>query len=129
MKSISGLKRIGYSVSPISEVEWLPSKLSPESSINPEVTATDISDGAVTGGSSVQPVFTVYGRGAFDTLEQLSDDDTEVYWHLEYFDGRHYISRVPFNVMLSDPLNASMRDGVSAIVITGQKWHVRSNVF
>lgn len=128
-KSISGLKRFGYSTTKAGTITWLTGKISPESTLNPEITQTETTDGAISGGSSIAPSVILLSRTDFDTLEGFSDTDAERWWHLEMFDGREYVSRVAFNVMVSDPLSTNMRDGVSGIVITASKFHTTSNVF
>ena len=120
---------MGYSTTSSGTITWLTGKISPESTLNPEITQTETTDGALSGGSSVTPSILLLSRADFDTLEGFSDNDTERFWHLEFFDGREYVSRVPFNIMVSDPLSTNMRDGVSPIVITATKFHVASNVF
>jgi hypothetical protein len=128
-KQIAGLKRIGHSDTSGGTVTWVAGKISPDSTLNPEVTQTETTDGAISGGSGVTPEILVLSRDDFDTLEGFSDNDTEKYWHLEYFDGRVYTSKIPFNIMVSDPLETNMRDGVAAISITAQKFHIESNLF
>lgn len=128
-KSIAGLRRVGYSDTSGGTITWITGKIDPESTLNPEVTQTETTDGAISGGSSVTPEIRVLDRSDFDTLEGFSDADTEKFWHLDYFDGREYVSRVPFNIMVSDPLNTNMRDGVTPIVIQAVKFHVVSNLF
>jgi hypothetical protein len=128
-KSIAGLKRIGYSNDGIASPTWIDGKISPDSTLNPEITQTETTDGAISGGSGVTPEIHILSRASFDTLEGFSDNDTEKYWHLEYYDGRAYTSRVPFNIFVVDPLNTNMRDGVSAITITAEKFHTQSNLF
>lgn len=128
-KSIAGLRRVGYSDTSGGSITFLNGKVDPESNINPEVTQTETTDGAISGGSSVTPEIRILSREDFDTLEQFSDDDEEKFWHLEYFDGREYVSKIPFNIMVSDPLNTNMRDGVTPIVIQAVKFHIVSNLF
>ena len=128
-KSIAGLRRVGYSDTSEGSITWLNGKVDPESNINPEVTQTETTDGAISGGSSVTPEIRILSREDFDTLEQFSDDDEEKFWHLYYFDGREYVSKIPFNIMVSDPLNTNMRDGVTPIVIQAVKFHIVSNLF
>ena len=129
-KSIAGLKRIGYSDDGnIGGATWINGKISPDSTLNPEITTTETTDGAISGGSGVTPEVHILSRQDFDTLEGFSDNDTEKYWHLEYFDGRQYSSRVPFNIFVVDPLSTNMRDGVSPITITAEKFHTASNLF
>lgn len=128
-KQYAGLKRVGYSDTKGGSITFLNGKISPESDWNPEITQTETTDGAISGGSSVAPELQILSREDFDTLEGFSDNDTEKYWHLEYFDGREYVSKVPFNIMVSDPLTTNLRDGVAPITITAQKFHTESNIF
>lgn len=128
-KSIAGLKRFGYSDTKVGAITWITGKIDPESTFNPETTQTETTDGVISGGSSVTPEIRVLSRADFDTLEGFSDADTEKFWHAEYFDGREYVSRIPFNIMVSDPMNTNMRDGVTPIVIQAVKFHIASNLF
>lgn len=128
-KSIAGLKRIGYSDTSGGTITWVTGKVTADSELNPEVTTTETTSGVVSGGSSVTPSIMVLDRTNFDTLEGFSDNDVEKFWHLEFFDGREYVSRIPFNIQVTDMLLTNMRDGVSSFQIAAEQFHIVSNVF
>lgn len=128
-KQIAGLKRVGYSTTSGGTITYLTGKIASDSNINPEVTTTETTSGVISGGSSVTPSIMLLDRTDFDTLESFSDNDTERFWHLEFFDGREYVSRIPFNIQVKDMLNTNMRDGVAPIEITAEQFHIVSNVF
>lgn len=128
-KSIAGLKRMGYSDTSGGTITWITGKITPDSELNPEVTTTETTSGVLSGGSSVTPSIMVQDRTDFDILEGFSDNDTEKYWHLEFYDGREYVSRIPFNIQVTDMLSTNMRDGVSSFQISAEQFHIVSNVF
>lgn len=137
-KVYAGLKRIGYSddkapnvadIGSGTTVTWITGKVSADSGNNPEKISSDTTDGAVSGGSTVTPEWTVYNRTNFATLEGFESADTEKYWYLEYLDGRVLVSDIPFNVMVRDAQAFNKADGADAIVITAVKHGITPNIF
>ena len=137
-KAYSGLKRIGYSetkapniadIGSGTTVTWLTGKVTAESSNNPEKITSETTDGAISGGSTVTPEWSVYSREDFAALEALEDADTERYWYLEFLDGRVQVSRLPFNIMVQDSQEFNKTDGAGFITITAVKHSISPNVF
>lgn len=122
-KSYAGLNRIGYSDTINSTVTWLVGRPSPDSSFNPEATEVETTTGVIYGGSSINAEIRLLSRADYDTLEQFAQEDTEKYWHIEFVDGREYVTRVPINIMVEEDLNVNARDGVSTITMKFVKFH------
>lgn len=122
-KNYAGLKRIGFSATAAGAVTWYTGKVGAESTINPENTQTETTDGVVYGGSSVTPTVVLTSSTSYDALVTKMRADTEEFINLEYFDGRTVVTDIPTNIMVRELLNPNARDGVSPIEITFVKFH------
>lgn len=123
-KNYSGAKRIGHSATAAGAVTWLTGKLGAESTINPENTQSETTDGAIFGGSSATPTVTLLNSTNYDALVTKMRADTEEYWNVEYLDGRVVVTEIPTNIFVREMLNPNARDGVSPIEITFVKFHI-----
>lgn len=129
-RSLGGLKRVGYSDTKTGTITWLTGKPTPDSDPAPEGITTETTDGNIFGGSQIAPTLSLLDRADFDTLEGFVENGTEKFWHLEYFDGRTYVTRVAMEMSgIVDPMGTNARDGVTPITLTGNKLHTKANVF
>lgn len=123
-KAYSGLLRVGHSETKEGTVTWLNGKIGAESAINPEVTETETTVGVIHGGDSASPEIQLLSREDYDTLETLMLADTERYWHLEYIDGREYVTAVATNIMITDQMNPNARDGVTPMTLRFVRFYI-----
>lgn len=123
-KDYAGLKRVGFSATLAGAVTWLTGKIGAESTLNPENTQTDSTDGVVYGGSSANPTIVLLDSADYASLVTKMRADTEEFWNFEFTDGRTKVTAVATNVMVRELLNANARDGVSPIEITFLKYHI-----
>lgn len=117
MKAYSGLTRVGYSDTKESTITYLSGKFGADSTINPEVVESETTVGVLHGGDSASPEIQMFDRTDYDTLEGFMTADTEKFWHLEYQDGREYVTKVATNIMITEQLNPNARDGVSPMTL------------
>ena len=117
MKAYSGLTRVGYSDTKASTITYLSGKFGADSTINPEVVESETTVGVLHGGDSASPEIQMFDRTDYDTLEGFMTEDTEKFWHLEYQDGREYVTKVATNIMITEQLNPNARDGVSPMTL------------
>ena len=137
-KNYAGLKRVGYSADKAATkaaigdsvtVTWVTGKVGSETTINPEAITNDTPDGNVSAGGTVTPEIHILDYANFATLEGFGDADTEHYWYAEFIDGRIYVTNVPTNIQVIDPMNVNIPDGVSGFIIQMLKHDIKTNVF
>ena len=137
-KNYAGWKRVGYSddkaatkaaIGDSVTVTWVTGKVGSETTANPEAITTDTTDGNVSAGGTITPEIHILDYADFAALETIGDADTEKYWYFETFDGRIYVTNVPTNIQVVDPINSNLPDGVSGFIIHMLKHDIKTNVF
>lgn len=125
-KNYAGLSRIGWTDSKEGTINYLTGEPSPDSSFNPESTEVETTTGSLYGGSSINAEIKLLSRADYDILEGFQEDDAEKYWHIEFVDGREYVSRVPINIMVNENLETNARDGLSTLMFKFVKFHSKA---
>ena len=122
--NFSGLQRIGYSeTTDPATATWIPSRITADSNIDPQVTATEHTVGRQFGGGSAQGTIGLYSMLAWETLQKMMRETTERYWFFEYQDGRTRRTAMPLNIFVFKGNNPNARDGAVAMLLSFEHYH------
>lgn len=112
-----GLKRVGYHDTKAGAVTWITGKVSTESSIEPDNTKTETTDGSVFGGGMASCEIYFLDETDYDTIEGFMTANTEKFWTFEFKDGHKFVTEEAINPFVRHSPGINARDGAVAWIM------------
>lgn len=120
--NFAGLRRVGYSDTKGGTPTWITGKVSAESSIDPENTTSESTDGILYGGGQISGEIMFFDHADYSTLEGFMTSNEEKFWHFEYKDGRTLVTDEAINPFVRRGGGVNARDGLVAFVMSFEKY-------
>lgn len=127
-KQYAGLESVEYSSTIGGAKTKIAGKISSDSSLEPDNTKVETTDGQVYGGGTVSGTVMFLDFADFSTIEGFMQNDTEKQWHFNFKDGTTISTSeliIPFARKIP---NNNSRDGLQMWELTFEKYSYQSLV-